>query len=73
MKSEVEFLKNNSMKKYVVLKPFSVLEKHLFVPGDIVYAEPIRLMTNVYLPKTRKLAGKIATDKFNECVIEIPS
>tara|TARA_R110000868_G_scaffold14426_4_gene67218 strand:+ start:30939 stop:31124 length:186 start_codon:yes stop_codon:yes gene_type:complete len=61
------------MKKYLIIKPFSLLEKSLLLQDDIVYAEEVRTMTHVYLPRTRKLLGKIATIVFTELVMEIPS
>jgi len=50
---------NNLMKKYVITKAFSVLEKVLLIPGDEVYAEPRLQMMLIYSIKTRKLIGKV--------------
>jgi hypothetical protein len=61
------------MKKYLIIKPFSLLEKSLLLQDDIVFAEEVRSMTHVYHPKTRKLLGKISTKEFTELVMEIPN
>lgn len=61
------------MKKYLVLVPFSLLEKSLILTDDIIFGEELRKMTCVYHPKTRKLLGKISTTEFKNLVLEIPT
>jgi hypothetical protein len=56
------------MNKYKVTKAFSLLDKHLLIPDDIVYAEEVRQMTHVYSPKTRKLLGRLSTEQFKTFV-----
>lgn len=60
------------MKKFLIIHPFSLLDKTLVLIDDIVYAEEVRTMTHVYSPKTKKCMGKIATSKFINYVMEIP-
>lgn len=54
------------MKKYVITKAFSVLEKVLLIPGDEVYAETNRMMILVYSIKTRKIIGKVSIETFEK-------
>lgn len=54
------------MEKYVIKKPFSLMEKVLLVPEDEVYAEQVLMMMHVYSPKTRKLLGKAKIDQFKD-------
>lgn len=56
------------MKKYKVLKPFSLLEKVLIMENDEIYAEPVREMYHIYHPKTRKRIGSLTSKSFNEFV-----
>ena len=60
------------MEKYLVLHPFSLLDKSLLLPDDIIYAEEVRSMTHVFSPKSKKFVGKISTEKFKELVMKIP-
>lgn len=55
------------MKKYIVTKAFSVLEKILLIPEDEIYAEPRLFMILVYSIKTRKLIGKVSKVEFDKC------
>lgn len=56
------------MEKYEVKKAFSLLERVLLIPGDVVYAEKFLLMMNVYSIKTRKLLGKAKLEELkNNC------
>lgn len=59
------------MKKYKVVKPFSLLEKVLLVEEDIIYAEKVRQMYQIYSPKTRKRIGSLSETKFNDYVSSI--
>jgi hypothetical protein len=59
------------MKKYTVIKPFSLLEKILLVETDEIYAEKVRQMYQIYSPKTRKRIGSLSEKLFNERVNDI--
>ena len=52
------------MKKYLIAKAFSTLNKVLIIDGDEVYAEQVRLMYNIYSIKTRKLIGSVSEKLF---------
>ena len=56
------------MKKYIVNKPFSLLERVLIIEGDEIYAEQIRKMYHVYSAKTRKRLGTISCEQFENFV-----
>jgi hypothetical protein len=56
------------MNKYIVTKPFSLLEKVLIVEKDEIYAEQLREMYHIYHPKTRKRMGSLSAQKFNDFV-----
>lgn len=58
------------MKKYIVVKPFSLLEKVLLVEKDEIYAEQVREMFQIYHPKTRKRIGSLSCKMFNDFVAE---
>ena len=60
------------MKKYLVILPFSLLDKTLLMKDDFIYAEEVRQMTHIYSPKTKKYIGKVSTEKFKTLVMEIP-
>ena len=60
------------MKKYLVVIPFSLFDKALLLTDEIIYAEEVRKMTHVYSPRTKKIIGKVSTEKFKELVMEIP-
>lgn len=60
------------MKKYLVLLPFSLLDKSLMMMDDIIFGEEVRSMTHVYSPKTKRFVGKISTRVFKDLVMEIP-
>ena len=59
------------MEKYLALEAFSLLDKTLIVPEDIIYAEPVRLMMHIYSPKTKKFIGKVKATKFKELALQI--
>lgn len=52
------------MKKYLVVLPFSLLERRLVVEGEVLYAELIRQMYHLYDRKTKKRLGTISSEKF---------
>lgn len=52
------------MKKYIIKKAFSCLERILVIEGDEVYAEKVRMMYQIYSIKTRKRIGSISAEKF---------
>lgn len=56
------------MKKYLIKKPFSLLERVLVIDGDEVYAELIRKMYHVYSVKTRKRLGTINQQQFEDSI-----
>lgn len=58
------------MKKYIVIQPFSLLEKILLVEKDEIYAEKVREMYQIYHPKTRKRIGSLSCKHFEEFVSE---
>lgn len=60
------------MKKFLVLLPFSLLDKVLLMKDDFIYAEPVREMTHIYSPKTKKYIGKVSSQTFEKMVMEIP-
>jgi len=59
------------MKKFLVITPFSVVEKLLLIAGDEVYAERVRDMVHIYNLKTRKYIGKVSVVDFVKYVKEI--
>lgn len=59
------------MKKYKVIKPFSLLERILLVETDEIYAEKVRQMYHIYSPKTRKRIGTLSETLFNQYVKEV--
>jgi hypothetical protein len=59
------------MKKYEIKKAFSLLERILLIPCDVVYAEQVLSMMNVYSVKTRKLLGKAKIDQLESNCQEI--
>ncbi len=58
------------MKKYIVVKPFPLLEKVLLVEKDEIYAEQVREMYQIYHPKTRKRIGSLSCKMFEDYVAE---
>lgn len=52
------------MKKYLVVLPFSLLERRLVIEGEVIYAELIRQMYHLYDRKTKKRLGTISSEKF---------
>jgi hypothetical protein len=58
------------MKKYKVLKAFSLLEKILIIEGEEIYAEQVRQMFHIYSPKTKKRIGTLSSEVFKDFVEE---
>jgi hypothetical protein len=58
------------MKKYTVIKAFSIMEKALLIPEDEIYAELAISHYKVFNPKTRKYIGSITQEKFEESTVE---
>jgi len=59
------------MKKYTVIKAFSILEKALLIPEDEIYAEEAMAeRMRIFNPKTRKFIGFASVEKFKESTIE---
>lgn len=58
------------MKKYTVIKAFSVLEKALLIPEDEIYAEQAVSNYRIFNAKTRKYIGAVSQEKFEKVAKE---